>query len=439
MELSLQGFLESVQNPNTKKEYHHGIKKFCDWYGKPSGEILELRKDDLTQRSSENLIEYKNRASRFAKEIEKFHSYLLDQGYATNSARNLTIGIRQLFRFYQMPVRIRAGSKVTKTVKTSKSFPLRIELVRKMFEVADLRERVILSMATDLGLRISDFINIKKDDLPQLNQETPIPFDIMTGKEEVPAYGFLSQETVDLLKVYVPTLESKKHNPYLFPSNGKSHISDEWLNRLLQRLADKAKISMNGKSLTFHCFRKMLLSASIDSGIGLTAGKKLVGKAIAQSDDTYLTTINLREKFKKLKRFQTIKAQPDIEIEKIESLKNVVNRLQEDLTQQKVITDTISEENIRTKEELERLQPLAEFADAFESKEDFLSLVKNLKNGFQRDRENVQNPIIQLNLEIPEFIRKKIQEAVEVEGLPYKVAFEQVVNKVLQHSADHSK
>ena len=46
-----------------------------------------------------------------------------------------------------------------------------------MFEVADLRERVILSMATDLGQRTVDFINIKKKDLPNLNQETPITFE----------------------------------------------------------------------------------------------------------------------------------------------------------------------------------------------------------------------------------------------------------------------
>jgi integrase len=106
----------------------------------------------------------------------------------------------------------------------------------------------------------------------------------MTGKESVIVHGFLSQETVDLLKVYLPTLEKKNSNPYLFPSNGESHISDEWLNRLLQNLAEKAGLDLNGKDLTFHCFRKMFLSAAIDSGIGLTAGKKLCGKARAQND-----------------------------------------------------------------------------------------------------------------------------------------------------------
>jgi len=58
-----------------------------------------------------------------------------------------------------------------------------------MFQVADLRERVILSMATDLGLRISDFIKLKKDALPSLDQELPVMFDVMTRKEEVVAHG----------------------------------------------------------------------------------------------------------------------------------------------------------------------------------------------------------------------------------------------------------
>ena len=352
MELSSQVFLESISNPKTRKCYRHGLKKFCEWYGKTAEQILELRKEDLTQHAGENLIEYRNRASRFEKEIEKFHSLLLTQG-SINTARVQTLGIRQLFRYYEMPIRFRNGSKIGKTVKTTKNFPLTIDHVRKMFEVADLRERVILSMATDLGLRIGDFIALKKTDLPALDQEPPISFEIMTTKEGVLAYGFLSQETVDLLKVYLPTLERKNGNPYLFPSNGNRSISDEWLNKLLQRLAEKAKINLNGKCISFHCFRKMFLSASIDSGIGLTAGKKLCGKAIAQSDDTYLTTVNLRQKFIQLKKFLNIKELPRLDIEKIEPLKNAINKLQSDLTEQKTITDVISEENQKIKRQLD--------------------------------------------------------------------------------------
>jgi site-specific recombinase XerD len=360
MELSVKEFLDSVINPNTRKGYRVGIKKFYEWFGKSPREILEARKDDLTQRPQEDLIEYRNRAARFEREIEKFHGYLLNQGYTTNTARGMTIGIRQLFRYYQMPIRMRAGSRVTKTVKTSKNFPLRIEHVRKMFDVADLRERVILSMATDLGLRISDFIKIKKKDLPLLDEEPPLMFDVMTGKEEVVAHGFLSTETTELLKIYLPTLQKKK-NSYLFPSNGNRPISDEWLNQLLGKLVEKAQLELNGKRLTFHCFRKMLLSASIDSGIGLTAGKKLCGKAIAQSDDTYLTTVKLREKFTQLKKFLAIKQSVNAEDQKLEKLGSIVAKLAEELEQQKLVTQAVTVENLKIRKEFkERVAELIE-------------------------------------------------------------------------------
>ena len=409
MKLSVQEYLDSVSNPSTKKGYKKGIKEFTKWYGKTAEKILQLRKEDLTQIVGEGLIEYKNRASRFEKEIEKFHSYLLTK-YSINTARNYTLGIRQLFRFYEMPTRFRTGSKISKTVQTTRNFPLTIEHVRKMYAVADLRERVILSMATDLGLRIRDFVSIQKNQLPVLDLEPPISFEIMTDKENVIAHGFLSKETVDLLKVYLPTLD-KKANPHIFPSNGKSHISDEWVGKLLKRLAQKAKINLNGKMLTFHCFRKMFLSTSVDSGM-LTAGKMLCGKAIPQSDATYLTTVKLREKFIQLKNFLNITEKPKIEQENIEPLKKAISKLQEDLTHQQTITNVITDENKQIKKQLaenekelnnvsetiiSRIIPIVDLFDSVEGLEEFLKQFKSKKT--------------KLSKKLKEDLTKQLQEA----------------------------
>ena len=353
MELSVQDFLDSVGNKNTRKNYRFSLNKFVEWFDKSAEAILLMRQEDLTQKAGENLIEYKNRAARFQKEIEKFHSYLIENDYSINSARNMTLGIRQLFRYYQMPVTMRAGSKVSQTVQTSKNFPLTIEHVRTMFKVANLKERTILSLAVDLGLRISDFLSIRKADLPILDQDPPIAFDLITQKEKIPAHCFLSQESVNILKTYLSTLQ--KNNVFLFSSNGQSHVSDESVGKMLKKLAVKAQINPNGKSLTFHCFRKMFLSASIDSGIGLTAGKLMCGKAVQKSDSTYLTTVKLRQHFIQLKRFLSINEQPKIETEKIEPLKKAINKLQEDLSTQKIIAETVSEENRNLKSKIEKL------------------------------------------------------------------------------------
>jgi site-specific recombinase XerD len=346
--------LELSKQPENREGYRFGLNKFVEWFGKPPEQVLALRQEDLTQKPGENLVEYRNRAARFEKQIEKFHSYLIEKGYSINSARNMTLGIRQLFRYYQMPVVMRSGSRVSQTVQTTKNFPLTIEHVRKMFEVANLKERTILSVAVDTGLRISDFLTIKKTDLPPLDKEPPIGFELLTQKEKIPAHCFLSQESVDLLKTYLPTLR-KKNNVHLFASNGKSHISDEAISKMLKRLAERAQIDLNGKRLSFHCFRKIFLSASIDSGIGLTAGKLLCGKAVAKSDATYLTTVKLREKFIQLKRFLSISEQPRIEAEKLESLKKAVSKLQEELIVQKTIAEAVSEENLKLKADMEAL------------------------------------------------------------------------------------
>jgi DNA repair exonuclease SbcCD ATPase subunit len=105
----------------------------------------------------------------------------------------------------------------------------------------------------------------------------------------------------------------------------------------------------------------MFLSASIDSGIGLTAGKKLCGKAIARSDDTYLTTVNLREKFVQLKKFLTIKQAAKSEGQQLEKLGSLVAKLAEELEQQKTITQAVAGENLKIRREFdERVAELNE-------------------------------------------------------------------------------
>ena len=256
-----------------------------------------------------------------------------------------------------MDIKIRHGANVNRTVKTQRNFPLTIEHIRKMYSVANFRERVILSMATDLGLSVSDFLKIKKQDLPDLSLEAPISFDMITDKEDVVAKGFLSNETVDLLKKYVKTISTD--NPYLFPSTQKQPkpISRTQMSNLLNDLAKKAGLHINnGKSLTFHCFRKMFLSASIDSGVGLTAGKIMVGKTVDSSDATYLTVVKIREKFSQLKHFLTINQQTITENEATAALKKAVAKLSEDLATQRLVSDTVSQKNIKIEQEMQEMK-----------------------------------------------------------------------------------
>ena len=78
-----QDFLDYIvdtKSKNTYKGYKLGLKKFCEWFGKSADEILEMRKKDVI---SDDPMQKR----RFSREIEKFHAFLLKQGYRINSAR----------------------------------------------------------------------------------------------------------------------------------------------------------------------------------------------------------------------------------------------------------------------------------------------------------------------------------------------------------------
>jgi len=290
-------YLQRAKSKNTYREYRYGLKKFSEWYGKDLGTILEERKQDL---ESDDPV----RRRRFEHKLEEFHRSLLERGYAVNSCRTMTLGLIQLFNYFDVDMKMRViSSEAKKVVETDRSYPLTIEDVRAMYSAADsLRDKIFLLMGKDLGLRLADVLSIKKDEIPDLDHEAPIPFQRMTGKEKVLARGFLSEESANLLKAYLPTLRSKL-NPYLFPSNGKGPISDDTVTNILRSLAEKAKLKVpKGQALTFHCFRKLFLTYCIESGVGLTAGKLMCGKAVPKTDGTYIRNTRLKKLFVQLQK-----------------------------------------------------------------------------------------------------------------------------------------
>jgi integrase len=318
-------FYESIPNPLTRKEYRNGLQRFSQWFGKSPDEILQMRREDL---KTEDTF----RRKRFEREIEKFHAYLKQSGSSTNSARTLCLGIRQFLRYYEVPIILRRGSEVGKSVLTDKTYPLTIEDLRKMFAVADLKQRVMLSMAKDLALRIGDFLGIKKDDLPDLNQEPPIPFDVITEKEEVLAKAHLSAETVELLKTYLSTIKEKA-NPFLFPSNGKGQLDEDTIGWNLKELARKAGLAIpKGKRLTFHIFRKLFISTGKNLNVDPDVIKALCGKKVDSDILTYMTTVQWREAFSKIAETLKIQALPTRNHVRLEELEERNKKLEEQVS-----------------------------------------------------------------------------------------------------------
>ena len=323
--MKVEDFLEYIREAKSKatfKNYTQGLKKFTAWYGKTSNEILKERFEDL--QSTE-----KERRKRFNREIEKFHRYLKNLGHPQNTAVAYTEGIRQLFRYFDMDIK-NLPSEVTRKTTTVKDYVPSISEYRDMFNSGNILDRTIISTALDLAWRIGDFVKIRKDMLPNLEQETPIPFDLITEKEEVVSKSFLSAQTVQLLKTYLKTLP--QDSSYLFPNGNGSHYDPEAIGKRLKVLAKKAKIHIpKGKRLRFHCFRKRFLSECANLKIDINTAKILVGKSVSKDMLTYLSEVEHRKAFSEVHerlRLTEVKAVVNAKDAEIEGLKKRIAELE---------------------------------------------------------------------------------------------------------------
>lgn len=338
--------------------YKRGLNLFCEFYGKDVDTILLERKDDLTPRPNENFVDSRQRSSRYEKLLEKFHAWLLKQDYKINTARTLCLGLMQLFRYYNMTLTLRAGSPVSKTVVTTRDFILQPEHVRAMFHVAkDLRSKLLISLGNDLGWRIGDIINIKRNELPNLEHEPPVEWIRLTKKEKIVAKSCLSKMTVDLLKEYLFSFPTK--NPYLFHSNTKNHISDETVNGRLRDLARDAGIELGNMRLRWHCYRKMNISQAKNLGIDPDIIKLMVGKSVKKDILTYMTGIDVKTAFTKMQEVSGIKAFSEESEdavkkmgEKIKSLENAMIQLEQENHNSKVRIDLLQKEVINLQEDI---------------------------------------------------------------------------------------
>lgn len=305
----VEKFLGSV-GLSTMRNYRRGLTLFTEWYGKPIETILAERKEDLTPRANENLIEQRQRADRYEKLIEEFHKWLATaqtdrEAYDINTARTYCLGILQIFRYYNMGLSLRAQSPINVTVISVGDFVLMPQHVKAMFHVAkDLRSKLLISIGNDLGWRIGDVLSIQKSELPNLDAQTPIEWTRITTKEKQVAKTCLSDTTVSLLKEYLFAFPS--HNPYLFNSNGEGHIDDNTVNDRLRDLARESNIEVGNMKLTWHCFRDMIISQAKNLGIDSDMIKLMVGKSINKAMLPYLTGLDVKTAFNRLQEVTKI-------------------------------------------------------------------------------------------------------------------------------------
>jgi integrase len=325
-----------TKSKNTAKSYKIGLQRFEKWYGKTANDILEERRADLESKDFMRIRRFNDLLEKFGKDMQQ------KENLSINTTRTLSIGVIQFFAYFGVPIKVSFKSIITK-----KTYIPDIADFRRMFKIADLKGKVIISLGLDLAWRISDFIALKKSDIPDLSLECPIQIEKTTFKEKELSSTFISCETVDLLKEYMTTL--REDNEYLFPTrcNG-NHLDDEKINGVIQALAEKINMKIpNGKHFSFHAFRKRFLSTATNLGIDTEVKDLLVGKAVDQSHMTYYGDLKLRNAFTEIrvKALALIStSQVNVEQTQLTKLKDALVYSQERITKVETTNDVLRKE-----------------------------------------------------------------------------------------------
>jgi hypothetical protein len=297
-----EAFLEYVRthrSENTEKQYKTGFQAFERYLGKNANEILEQRRKGMESKDPMKLREFHDI-------LEAFHKHLIEkEGKKANTARGIINAVVQFFSYWCVPIQ---GVSYSPEISKNTAIPEANDF-RKMYALGDLREKLVLSLGLDLAWRVGDIITLTKEDIPDLEQECPIQIEKITAKEKEFSSTFISCETVQLLKAYIPTLRTD--NDFLFQTrtNG-SHVEDETLEGIIQDLGfksgfcdEKGKVlngRNKGKNFTWKSFRKAFLTVATSLGVESDQKCLLVGKGLEKkglSMETYIGDPKLKNAF----------------------------------------------------------------------------------------------------------------------------------------------
>lgn len=283
-------------------KYKDRVNSWFEFLGMTDAEFVEgfKRSKDKNQWSKD-----------MGTKIIAFYNHILQNGYSVNTGRNYASTARAFSRDVCTPLIVRRG-KIAKAKSAKGEHEFSREELAKMFYVADVRGKAILSTAISLGFSVQDFSELKRDFIEGLVNNAIAEkidfkgFDYERAKTGVESRSHLTPEAVNSLKAwfeYVDQKRSEKGLPkseWVWSNGNHEHLDKQTLNDVIKDLVKKANIVTTG-NIRFHLLRKFLMNAIHDAGFDSWETKRVLGKEIPTSDDTYLKGLSRKvtEKFPK--------------------------------------------------------------------------------------------------------------------------------------------
>lgn len=213
-------------------------------------------------------------------------SYLENFNYTSISQQNQIIGSLKLFAKYILGKKDVHLNKIERPRK-EKKLPKIIEseyLKKQIMKIDNLKHKAIIMLGFSCGLRVSEVINLKIEDIDSKR----MIINIRNAKGRKDRIVVLSELMLETLRDYY-----KKYKPkeYMFNGQFSAIYSAKSCNQIVKKYI--------GKQYHFHLLRHSHATTMLESGVDMTLIQKLLGHKNIKTTQIYgHVSVNLLSKIK---------------------------------------------------------------------------------------------------------------------------------------------
>jgi len=259
--------VEKGLSENTIESYRTDLSKFQKYLDDTGKDITSFRRNDVISYLN-HLRDSGNQTSTVARNIAAlrgFCKFLLIEGIINEDPiENLSTP--------------KGWKYLPKTLSIDEVFSM---LKKPEGEKFSLRDKAMLELIYSSGLRASEIINLKLNDI---NFEAG--FITVLGKGSKERVVPVNERAIESLKIYMrelrPLLLKKKTSPYLFIAKGGKPMTRQRLWQLIKLYSEGLSSKISPHTLR-HCFASHLLNGGAD----LRALQKMLGHADISTTQIY--------------------------------------------------------------------------------------------------------------------------------------------------------
>ncbi len=269
------------------------IDRFLHWLQVErgfSGHTLESYSRELVRFKS--FLEEKSWDKVLAEDIRRYLISLSELGLSPRSVFHNLAVIRSFYRFLLMEKMVEHNpSELVDFPKLAKTLPdvLSVEEVEKLINACDdkttlgIRDRAILELLYGCGLRVSELVELKLD---QLNLSAQYLIAYGKGKKErVVPIGDMAKKALErYLKQSRPFLDKSGTSPYVFVGRSGKKLTRQWVFKLVKKMALKAGIRTD---ISPHTLRHSFATHLLEGGADLRVVQVLLGHSDISATQIY--------------------------------------------------------------------------------------------------------------------------------------------------------